>query len=135
MSGSAERGCEAIIISGARKDGLGEDKFHSLTYAVESSQGGGSLRVNKEKNLPVRVFRSSNEDEKNPFRSKPFVKPNSQVTKGYRYDGVYEVTDYRGNKTLYFFELRRLPVGKDPIHNNRVSTEALIKDCPEAREN
>ena len=141
MSGNAKRGCEAIIISGAREDGLGEDRFDSMTYAVESSRGGKSLLVNIYERLPVRVFRSSNEGKKNPFRSKPFVKPNSKDATGYRYDGVYKVTDFcccqtaTGNKLLYLFELDRLPVGMDPINNNRVCAEALIKDCPEAPEN
>lgn len=140
VSGSIDRGCEAIIVSGRPYDGLGRDRFDSLEYAVENCKGGCSLLASLKRRLPVRVFRSSN--AASVYRAAP--------TKGparYRYDGIYEITrvwytlngDYVEEhassdevsdpvvERLYHFELFRIPVGNDLINHNRVSTNEMLK--------
>lgn len=36
VNGSKENGCYAIVVSGGRSDGLGEDRMDRLVYAAET---------------------------------------------------------------------------------------------------
>ena len=143
VSGSVTRGCEALIVSGNREDGLGHDEFTKLTYAVESGSSGGALLLNWKDNIPVRVFRSSKyKDPK--FKAQ---KLNKKGATYYRYDGIYKVVrgeymnecgqfvaliKYKSTaKRLYQFYLERIPVGDDLYCSNRVSDHDALAQISE----
>lgn len=159
MSGNRTRGCEAIIVSNRRKDKLGTDYFDRLVYAVENAKGGAALLINFRRNLPIRVFRSSHEN--NIF---PSPKHESGCP-GYRYDGIYtiqrlshtaEATNATGKSTkrkflsitardrtpsgtprrLYLFSLTRVAVGKSPYKQNDLSVRKILQlmNCTKAKE-
>lgn len=88
ISGNLRVGCDAIVVSGKREDQRGYDQYTFLTYFAESRKGANALAKSFEKNLPIRVFRSS--VYKNPFRAIVRVGENDGKTK-YRYDGLYQV--------------------------------------------
>jgi hypothetical protein len=103
ISGRQETGCDAIIVSGLRRDGLGGDDLDELWYAAESSKGALAIVTSYYKQIPVRVFRTSAYRER--FRALMVGR-----SARYRYDGVYTVTRYDnpvGNDEPYRFGFQR----------------------------
>ena len=89
ISGNQDVGCDAIIVSGLRQDGMGNDRLFRLEYAATSEQGALSILKSCIKDLPIRVFRSS--VLKSPFKA--VSKTTSPAC--YRYDGLYKVKAVR----------------------------------------
>jgi len=87
VSGNRDDGCDAIIVSGLRSDGLGVDNLFTLTYAANTREGALAIMKSAVKDSCIRVFRSS--VLKSPFRCVgALVK---QKPAHYRYDGLYKV--------------------------------------------
>jgi alkylated DNA repair dioxygenase AlkB len=84
ISGNESFGCDAIVMSGTRQDGLEWDAFFEMAYAVESRKGGRALLKSFKLGLPVRIFRTSRID---PSIGRHF-RGSAQM---YRYDGLYHV--------------------------------------------
>jgi hypothetical protein len=87
ISGNAQVGCDALIVSGLREDKKGHDKMHNLRYAVEKRKGALAVVGSSQCGTPIRVFRSSSYDH--PYRATCKTKLKSASM--YRYDGLYFV--------------------------------------------
>ena len=141
VSGNQSTGCDAIIVSGSREDGLGEDSFDKLMYAAETKNGGGALLISMKKRIPIRVLRSSS-GQNSTYKALRIKGKSTQ----YRYDGLYEIKsvsfhDDTGTKKtetldclservmgrLYKFHLERLPSGGG-IYENEKTTHKLMQD-------
>jgi len=85
VSGGRDSGCDAIIVSGLRPDGLGYDHMLRLMYAAGTREGAFAILKSSIEALPIRVFRSS--VLKSPYRALS-KKPSPAC---YRYDGLYKV--------------------------------------------
>ena len=85
VSGNREVGCDAIIVSGGRQDGLGCDGLFHLVYAASFREGAWSLLSSATTDKPIRVFRSSS-FVTSVFRA---TQPGKQTV--YRYDGLYRM--------------------------------------------
>lgn len=98
MSGSIERGCEAISLSGYYRGNW--DKHDIIMYSVKLTAGGEAMLMNSDDEKSVRVFRH-------------------QYTKGtpHRFDGLYSIRNHFGVDPVVF-ELTRNPVGKG-LYENR----------------
>lgn len=107
VSGSMERGCEAISLSGHYKGN--HDKFDTILYTAELTTGAKAMLRNVPDNIPIRVFR----------------KQKVGKTVYHRYDGVYSISNYFGKGPVSFI-LRRNSVGIGP-DKNRVETKVLKK--------
>ena len=114
ISGSENEGADSIVISGGYEDD--EDLGYVIIYTGHGgrssksknqiadqtlSRGNKALAISCEKQLPVRVIRSFNNQSK--YSSKA----------GYRYDGLYHVTDYWHDKgksgyIIWRFRLERI---------------------------
>jgi hypothetical protein len=148
VSGNKDFGCDAIIVSGARKDegGLCQDEFSTLEYWAETRVGGGAILKSMANKNPIRVFRSS--VLPNPYRA---VEENPKYSVSpsaiYRYDGLYQVTEVSfvlpgGIKVsevpgksspvvshrLYYFQLVRLEAGTGALFN-LTSDQTCIDNC------
>jgi alkylated DNA repair dioxygenase AlkB len=142
ISGNQKTGCDAIILSGAREDGLGEDLFDRIMYAAESRVGAGALLISMENHIPIRVFRSSS-GKNSTYKALPIKNSNQ-----YRYDGLYEIIyltfqDDTSTVTetpsclskkvlgrLYQFYLKRLPCS-NPHGNTKTTQELMQYSCRE----
>jgi len=132
ISGNVQRGADALIVSGLREDKLGEDSFLELLYAVEKVKGGASVVTSYERELPVRVFRSSTYNS--PYRA--VSKSNAKgASKLYRYDGLYKVVNKRDPDVKlgpYNFELVRIRNNNDLETNdklNLISNKYIVDYC------
>lgn len=142
VSGNKAVGCDAIVVSGARSDGLGEDRFDRLVYAAKTNQGALAMLTSMAQRKPIRVFRSS-ADEQNPYKA--LHRPREEPTQ-YRFDGNYTpisvgyigqngkpCRETCGNLSppltgrIYQFQLERVEVGEDR-HMNRMSSLKLMRD-------
>ena len=137
ISGNKEEGCDAIVVSGARKDGKGEDNFDALTYAATTKVGAGSMMRSKMEGKVIRVFRSSATAIDSPFRAQC----TSSKKNMYRYDGLYTIDNIlcdHGNgrdvpvkdaalpklvkkpsSLVYSFCLSRVECGEGPFKNQQ----------------
>jgi alkylated DNA repair dioxygenase AlkB len=118
VSGRKDVGCDAIIVSGLREDKRGDDQFIRLTYAVESCKGGGSMETSFNKQLPIRVFRSTQYNSRYGAVFPKKKKNEKQPRNLYRYDGVYYIESFEppdpGGRVPYMFHLIRLRTNKIP---------------------
>jgi len=105
ISGNQLVGCDAIIVSGLRHDGLGNDQLFRLDYAASSKEGALSVLKSYIEEIPIRVFRSS------VLRSPYKALSKSSSPACYRYDGLYKV------ELVHFFD--------------ESSEQATIVECPE----
>jgi hypothetical protein len=123
VSGTADKGCDAIIVSGARPDGLGEDNLFTLMYAASPRE-----LTSKEKEIPIRVFRSTELDSV----LKAVRQRGETPTPRYRYDGLYHVSRYRIHAAdrlgVYFFYLSRVEYGVGAM-KNRVKSKEFVGTC------
>jgi hypothetical protein len=145
ISGNKDFGCDAIVVSGAREDGEGLDKFSHLLYCAESTVGGGSILKSMASKNCIRVFRSS--VLQNPYQAcAANQKKNASAL--YRYDGLYRVTkvifadevsginvseapEYLSpivSRRLYRFWLRRVEAGTD-AYTNEMADEIFMDYC------
>ena len=130
VSGTGDKGCDAIIVSGARDDGLGEDNLFTLMYAASMKEGAKSILTSKEKEIPIRVFRSTELDTV----LKAVRQRGETTTPKYRYDGLYHVSGYTkqmhaaGTHLVYLFYLSRVENGVGAM-KNRVKSEEFIGTC------
>jgi alkylated DNA repair dioxygenase AlkB len=112
VSGNRTDGCDAIIVSGLRPDGLGYDHLLRLMYAAGAREGSHSIFRSSVEGKPIRVFRSS--ILKSPYRavhtyqtrrgsrtSASATASASSLSACYRYDGLYRVTAVRFKEELY----------------------------------
>lgn len=121
-------------MSGARSDGLGEDRFDRLMYAAKTNQGALAMLTSMAQGKPIRVFRSS-AAEQNPYRA--LHRPKEEPTQ-YRFDGNYTPVSVGyigqdgkpcretcGNLSppltgrIYQFQLERVKVGDDTNMNRK----------------
>ncbi|GAX13927.1 hypothetical protein FisN_5Lh168 [Fistulifera solaris] len=107
VSGSRKRGCEAISLSGEYKGD--DDTFDALVYTANLKSGARAMLVNFPQKIPIRVFRKQ--------------KGGAKVL--HRYDGVYRIIRFFGEKSVSFF-LKRNPVGTR-FDENRVEAHNLRK--------
>ena len=105
ISGNQLVGCDAIIVSGLRHDGLGKDQLFRLDYGASSKEGALSVLKSYTEEIPIRVFRSS--VLRSPYKA--LSKTTSPAC--YRYDGLYKV------EVVHFFD--------------ETSEQASIVECPE----
>jgi SAD/SRA domain len=144
VSGNKTDGCDSIIVSGLRPDGIGYDKLFSLMYAAGRKEGALAILTSKDKGIPIRVFRSTL--LKTAFRA--ICKEKSPAR--YRFDGLYRVTNmgYQDTKIkvsgikngsyllspptpaapVYLFDLVRVEEGEG-VFTNKVSSEKFIQFC------
>jgi hypothetical protein len=87
VSGTLLCGCDSIVVSGLRKDGIGHDNFFGFMYAANSREGAKSILRSAHDHTPIRVFRSS--AFTSPFRALSEDKDPAK----YRFDGLYRVTN------------------------------------------
>lgn len=111
ISGSTAFGCDALIMSGTREDGLEWDCIFQFVYAVEAAKGANALLDSFRKRRPVRVFRSSKIDSSITGKEK---------TQLYRYDGLYtvvsaKVADSPNDPYLFFLVMTHLSVGGENV--------------------
>jgi hypothetical protein len=149
ISGNKDFGCDAIVVSGARKDDHGQcvDLWSTLEYWAETTVGAGSILKTMEKKNPIRVFRSSvlpNSYQAIENHDKRSVSARGRI---YRYDGLYQVTEVSfvessGMKIsqgpenlsplvihrLYYFQLVRLPAGRG-ADRNEMSDDTFMENC------
>jgi hypothetical protein len=118
ISGNQSFGCDAIIVSGARKDGKGGDNFYNLVYCAESTVGGGSILKSMASKNCIRVFRSS--VLQNPFRCTGVVNQKKSASALYRYDGLYRVT-----QVSFADEVSGKKVYEEPEHSSRMVSGRL----------
>jgi len=134
ISGNMETSADAMIISSLREDKLGCDRFHQFVYAVEQKKGGKAVLTSKEKNLPIRVFRSSHYES--PFKAISMNERKSCSTI-YRYDGLYKVMRYREPVVPgrpFIFEFRRIDASKNAgseAYPNRCSNRDVFPNDTE----
>eukprot|EP00977_Amphora_coffeiformis_P005105 scaffold1071_cov166-Amphora_coffeaeformis.AAC.13 len=107
ISGSIHAGCDALIMSGTRGDGLEWDGFFTFVYAVESRKGAMALVTSYNRRDPVRVFRTNQID--------PSIKRGPSQTQFYRYDGLYQISGYEApddptKPFLFFLQMSNLSV-------------------------
>lgn len=131
MSGNKDEGCNAIVVSGLRSDGLGEDGLFSLTYAASSQQGSKAMLCSYNKDFPIRVFRSS--DLGNDFKPPMFPKTGEGSKKSFRFDGLYSVvsnptTQVCGDKIVSIFKLVRIQKGQSEF-DNKLSNNEFLESC------
>ncbi|SFG61668.1 YDG/SRA domain-containing protein [Pontibacter chinhatensis] len=130
ISGSQKEGADSIVLSGGYEDDLdlgniiiytghgGRDPNSKKQVAHQVlSDKNKALAINCQNQLPVRVIRGANHKSKH---SPAF---------GYRYDGLYKVTDYwkkRGKSgfDVWLFRLEKLEVDRGSIFE-------LNEDSPE----
>jgi alkylated DNA repair dioxygenase AlkB len=105
VSGNRTDGCDAIIVSGLRPDGLGYDHLLRLMYAAGTREGSHSILRSSVEGKPIRVFRSS--ILKSPYRAVHTYQTRrgsgasaSSLSACYRYDGLYRVTAVRFKEEL-----------------------------------
>ena len=113
ISGSQTEGADSIVISGGYVDD--EDHGDEITYTghggidldtgrqiadQEMKRGNKALVISHEKKLPVRVIRGS--------RGDPRYSPES----GYRYDGIFYVSEYWSEKGVDGFLIWRYKLTK-----------------------
>ena len=89
MCGSILQGACSIVVSGKQEIVPG-DSVASFHYDAELRRGGKALLTSKEKNLPIRVFRSS--AMKGKMAAQP-LRVGKSLIPGYRYDGLYAIVD------------------------------------------
>ena len=113
IHGSSALGAHSILISGSSYDDI--DRGEELHYCGTPGKDGkpstrtGYMIKSCENHTPVRVLRTHNLPQNNPYR--PAV--------GLRYDGLYRITDFTVRKpetVTHRFTLKRLP-GQNPIRN------------------
>ena len=146
VSGNKQHGCNAIAVSGLRPDGKGDDNdFCQLQWFVEYSNGGAAMWMSAVRQLPIRVFRSS--DLNSIFRAHAI---DNKPVKSFRYDGLYRVTNVGveaedtsivwvmleagsavpllDKKALCSFQLQRVEKG-DGAMQNQFSHQELVLRC------
>jgi hypothetical protein len=149
ISGNKDFGCDAIIVSGARKDGEGLDNFNGIVYCAETTVGGGSLLKSMALKNCIRVFRSSK--LQNPYQAHQGHAGNQKKNASaiYRYDGLYRVTKVsflqEGSGTrlvdeepehlspivtgrLYHFHLTRVEAGTEAC-TNELADNRFLHHC------
>jgi hypothetical protein len=140
ISGNKDFGCDAIIVSGARKDedAKSKDSFSSFDYWAETSVGGRSMLTSMVQKNPIRVFRSS--VLQNPYKAQASTEKHKKNKPAiYRYDGLYLVTkvSFLDGESLYgpmvagrpyCFRLKRVSTGPDP-NKNGMGDDELITYC------
>lgn len=127
ISGTADRGCYSIVVSGAYK-GLDRDTGDILYYTTANAHDAADKNINTKENgftkslirsiettNPVRVLRTSKGD----WAGAPRI--------GMRYDGLYKVLSYTASKSeekgaYLIFRLKRL-ADQDPINKSRPTWE------------
>ena len=127
VSGSIQFGCDAIVVSGLRPDGLGDDDFTTLMYAVEAWNGGQCVLNSFRQNAPIRIFRSTT----NPDIYGALVEEKYNKKSMYRYDGLYKVERYELQKAIrgpLKFYLRRCDDG-----SNHIGNFVFYKHCVELK--
>ncbi|KAH8665796.1 PUA-like domain-containing protein [Tricladium varicosporioides] len=123
ISGTADRGCYSIVVSGAYR-GLDRDTGDTLYYTTANAHDGAEKNTNTKENSftkslilsiqtvkPVRVLRTSKCD----WAGAPRI--------GIRYDGLYQVLSYKASKSeekgaYLIFQLKRL-ADQNPINKSR----------------
>lgn len=145
VSGNKDFGCDAIVVSGARKDGEGLDNFSHLLYCAGSTAGAGSILKSMASNNCIRVFRSS--VLQNPYQARA-ANQKKNASALYRYDGLYRVTqvsfvDERSginiyeapdrlspivSRRLYRFSLRRIEASTD-AYTNQMADGTFMDHC------
>jgi putative restriction endonuclease len=105
ICGAATSGCESIVLSGGYEDDS-DDGFEILytgaggnnpnnrqqTTDQELIRGNKALSVSCDNNLPIRVLRGAK--HKKHFKARVGYEKFAPPSTGYRYDGLYQVTDY-----------------------------------------
>ena len=127
IHGQPQNGAYSIVLSNGGYADI--DNGETLKYCGTSGVGGkptsGTQNLIKSAELdnPVRVLRSSNLSIANPY----------QPSKGFRYDGLYNVVDYKildEDTAMYQFSLVRRP-DQDPIRfqgvEQRPTNEELLE--------
>jgi hypothetical protein len=107
VSGNQTVGCDAITVSRSSPKYREEDHFSWLGYSSNVHQGLRALYTSWKLGKIVRVFRSSNMD--NRFQASS-PKKNHQM---FRYDGLYKVTHVwndKGGKDLSALPKQKLPL-------------------------
>ncbi|MDY3345684.1 YDG/SRA domain-containing protein [Riemerella anatipestifer] len=132
ISGSQEEGADSIVVSGGYEDDedLGDiiiytghgGRSNESKYQVADqtlTRGNKALAISCEKKLPVRVIRGAHKNSK--------FAPES----GYRYDGLYYVTDYWHEKGKSGFIVWRFRLEKvEKIHReyNEIDNSSFINE-------
>jgi len=130
VSGNQKIGCDAIIVSGKRPDGLGCDQLGRLVYAANGREGARAFLTNcntNDNSKPIRIFRSSvlQSEYRALVMGNNSTAASSKAAR-YRYDGLYRVDDVHyttaspaDNRVLYHVEdpskhatLKSLPSGR-----------------------
>eukprot|EP00934_Nitzschia_sp_Nitz4_P000267 Nitzschia sp. Nitz4//scaffold75_size92586//56569//58519//NITZ4_004860-RA/size92586-augustus-gene-0.90-mRNA-1//-1//CDS//3329557720//267//frame0 len=125
VSGTEDKGCDAIIVSGNGRGSMDTDQWKALVYAAEAHRGGRALRTSFKSRLPVRVFRSH--VYRSPYVAIRHGKWQANV-KNYRYDGLYLLIKCEEAVNLnepFVFHLRRSE------EENVIPTRDLLKLCQE----
>jgi alkylated DNA repair dioxygenase AlkB len=145
INGSIRDGCDSLLLNSQASNLREDDGLIWFQITSCRSEGGGALCRNYHRNLPVRVFRSSELNNKYA----PHVRENGKAM--YRYDGLYTVCamwDKDGNETDIYpplngaqhtFFLTRLP--KKPLdimmekglYYNRVGLQELWSEIQKKR--
>ena len=123
-------GCDAVILSGTRSDGLEWDAFYDLVYAVELRKGAGALVKSYQEALPIRIFRTNRIDARIKTITADGVKQRTPYTcQLYRYDGLYRVLHMKKppvgeeRTTPYLFHLQMANPGYDGNNPDANSAE------------
>lgn len=88
VSGKADVGCDAIIVTNVSEELHEHDAFDTLSYHANPNQGAASLFRSFQEGFPIRVFRTGGPNSRSPF--KPVSTVNASCK--YRYDGIYFIT-------------------------------------------
>jgi len=87
VCGNEVDGACSIVVSGTAATGCEHEK-NRLLYDLKTSNGAKALYKRMQKNLPVRVFRSSK--LKGPLKAQP-IRVGKKTRPSYRYDGLHKV--------------------------------------------
>jgi alkylated DNA repair dioxygenase AlkB len=129
LSGNKQIGCDAIVVSGLREDGLGVDELTRVMYAVESSKGAESVVTSFKNALPIRIFRSTRYNNRYGAKVPGMKEETRTMRQMYRYDGVYWVYEFvpplrTGGPYMFFLE-RCIWANRIPNHLFRSHCEDL----------
>ncbi|MDB4364637.1 HNH endonuclease [Akkermansiaceae bacterium] len=136
ICGSSKSGCESIVLSGGYEDdsddgleilytGAGGNNPNNRQQIADQEliRGNKALAVSCDNNLPVRVLRGAK--HKKHFNARAGYEQFAPPPSGYRYDGLYQVTDYwadTGKSGHRIWRFKLILVGDGP--NARSTTEA-----------
>ncbi|MGC6581292.1 MAG: YDG/SRA domain-containing protein [Akkermansiaceae bacterium] len=150
ICGTAASGCESIVLSGGYEDdsddgleilytGAGGNNPNNRQQIAdqELERGNNALAVSCDNNLPVRVLRGAK--HKKHFNARAGYEQFAPPTTGYRYDGLYQVTDYwadtgKSGYRIWRFRLVRIENAPTPASTNEVQrrqatiTNRIIRD-------